>query len=44
MKSGLIEEIKVDDVDAKSGGAMQKTVSRPKQEDNTKYLKSLTEE
>ena len=30
IHDGLIEEIKVQDIDATSGGALQKTISKPK--------------
>lgn len=40
--AGQIRHIKVDDADMKAGGALSKSVPRPKVEDTTQYMNSLT--
>jgi hypothetical protein len=42
--TGKIKNIKVEDTSQLAGGAMSKSVPRPKADDNREYMKSLTEE
>jgi hypothetical protein len=43
MISGKIKNIKVSDTETSAGGALAKSVPRPKPEDNTAYLRTLNE-
>ena len=42
--TGKIKNIKVEDTSQLAGGAMSKSVPRPKADDNREYMRSLTEE
>jgi len=42
LVTGQIKNIKVEDTSNMSGGAMSKSVPRPKAEDNREYFKSLS--
>jgi hypothetical protein len=44
LATGQIKKIKVEDTSMSAGGVLSKSVPRPKAEDNTQYLKSLTKE
>ena len=44
LVTGQIKNIKVEDTSQLAGGAISKSVPRPKAEDNREYFKGLTQE